>query len=65
MASSMDKEKPDRVALATPAKTAIKASIADKAESRTERLSKMDDQLLSDNLLKEIDKKAAQERKRR
>jgi hypothetical protein len=32
---------------------------------RTERLSKMDDQLLSDNLLKEIEKKAAPERKRR
>lgn len=31
---------------------------------RTERLSKMDDQLISDNLLKEIEKKAAQERKR-
>jgi hypothetical protein len=32
---------------------------------RTERLSKMDDQLLSDSLLKEIEKKAAQERKNR
>lgn len=39
--------------------------VAGNASGRTERLSKMDDQLLSDNLLKEIEKKAAQERNRR
>ena len=44
---------------------ALKPTIAGNASGRTERLSKMDDQLLSDNLLKEIEKKAAQERKRK
>lgn len=44
---------------------ALKPTIAGNAPGRTERLSKMDDQLLSDNLLKEIEKKAAQERKRK
>lgn len=39
--------------------------IAGHTPGRTERLSKMDDQLLSDNLLKEIEKRAAQERKNR
>ncbi len=42
-----------------------KKPVAGNTTSRTDRLSKMDDQLLSDKLLKEIEKKAAQERKRR
>jgi hypothetical protein len=40
-------------------------AIAGNSPTRTERLSKIDDKLLSDNLMKEIDKRAAQERKRR
>lgn len=39
--------------------------VAGHSPGRTDRLSKMDDQLLSDSLLKEIEKKAAQERKNR
>lgn len=55
-----------RVASATPAKPEPKEKIiAGKMPGRTERVSKLDEQLLSDSLLKEIDKKAAQERKRR
>jgi hypothetical protein len=40
-------------------------TIAGNSPGRTERLSKIDDKLLSDGLLKEINKKAEQERKRR
>jgi hypothetical protein len=59
-------EKPVRVAVAAPEKAEPKPkSVTTTAPTRTERLSKMDDQLLSDSLLNEIDKKAAQERKRR
>jgi hypothetical protein len=63
-----------RVAVVMPAKSSPKAASGAKsaeksaigiAPGRTERLSRIDDKLLSDNLLKEIDKKAAQERKRR
>ena len=39
-------------------------TVAGNSPGRTERLSKIDDKLLSDGLLKEINKKAAQERKR-
>jgi hypothetical protein len=69
-ASTLDQdreEKPVKVAVVSTSKepeSKEKAAVA-KSQTRTERLSKMDDQLLSDNLLKEIDKKAAQERKRR
>jgi hypothetical protein len=62
-------EKPSRVAIAAPdniqAKPKANSISSTAASTRTERLSRIDDQLLSDNLLKEIDKKAAQERKRR
>jgi hypothetical protein len=68
-ASKIDVEetgKPVRIALAVPEKAESKPkAVAIAAPTRTERLSKMDDQLLSDSLLKEIDKKAAQERTRR
>jgi hypothetical protein len=75
-ASKLDEDvsSPVRVAVVTspkseaPVKTNDKPSeksVAGNSPGRTERLSKMDDKLLSDNLLKEIDKKAAQERKRR
>jgi hypothetical protein len=64
-ASAIDDAKPTRVAVASPEKAESRPSTSAKPATRTERLSKMDDQLLSDNLLKEIDKKAAQERKRR
>jgi hypothetical protein len=63
--------KPVRIADASQAKAkaeekaVVKEKSEDKPATRTERLSKMDDQLLSDGLLKEINKKAAQERKRR
>ena len=56
-AARIEAEKPVSVAMAGPPKAAP-------AVSRTERLSKLDDQLLSDKLLKEIDTKAAKERKR-
>ncbi len=59
-------DKPVRVAVASPDKAEPKEKVvAGNSPGRTERLSKMDDQLLSDSLLKEIEKKAAQERKRR
>jgi hypothetical protein len=59
-------EKPVRVAAVSPEKNEPKPkAAAPVTTARTDRLSKMDDQLLSDGLLKEIDKKAAQERKRR
>ncbi len=45
------------------AETKAKAPIA--APTRTERLAKMDAQLLSDNVLKDIQKKAEKERKRK
>ncbi len=63
-ASAIDDVKSTRIAVATTAKVEAKSTASIKPVTRTERLSKMDDQLLSDNLLKEIDKKAAQERKR-
>jgi hypothetical protein len=63
---------PVRVAVITTPKleSKIKPEIREKivagnSPTRTERLSKIDDKLLSDSLMKEIDKKAAQERKRR
>jgi hypothetical protein len=59
-------EKPVRTAVVAPEKVEPKPkAVAINSPTRTERLSRMDDQLLSDSLLKEIDKKAAQERKRR
>jgi hypothetical protein len=61
-----DSAKPVRIAAANVEKSDLPEKVAaKKSPDRTERLSKMDDQLLSDNLLKEIEKKAAQERKRR
>jgi hypothetical protein len=58
--------KPVRVAVTSLPKDEVKEKVvAGNSPGRTERLSKMDDQLLSDSLLKEIEKKAAQERKRR
>ena len=61
-----DSEKPVRVAVANVTEPQVPEKfVAKTGAGRTERLSKMDDQLLSDNLLKEIEKKAAQERKRR
>ena len=44
---------------------ALKPVVSGSLPGRTERLSKMDDQLLSANLLKEIEKNAAQERQRK
>lgn len=64
-ASAIEEDKPTRVAVASSERAEPKPAPTAKPATRTERLSKMDDQLLSDNLLKEIDKKAAQERKRR
>lgn len=64
-ASKFDDEKQTRVAVANSEKTASKAAETAKPATRTERLSNMEDKLLSDNLLKEINKKAAQERQRR
>jgi hypothetical protein len=64
-ASTIDDEKPTRIAAATSEKAEPKPAPSAKPATRTERVSKMDDQLLSDNLLKEIDKKAAKERQRR
>lgn len=64
-ASKLDDVSAPRVAIATPEKATPKSAPAAKPATRTERLSNMDDQLLSDSLMKEIDKKAAQERKRR
>ena len=59
-------EKPVRIASAIVEKPDLSVkNVAAKSAGRTERLSKMDDQLLSDNLLKEIEKKAAHERKSR
>jgi hypothetical protein len=59
-------EKPTHAAVAAPEKIEPKPkAVAINSPTRTERLSRMDDQLLSDSLLKEIDKKAAQERNRR
>jgi hypothetical protein len=66
-ASRIDEDaKPVRVAATSlPKDEAKEKVVAGNSPGRTERLSKMDDQLLSDSLLKEIEKKAAQERKRR
>jgi hypothetical protein len=64
-ASIIADKQPTRVAVATPDKPKRQNPATTKPVTRTERLSNMDDNLLSDNLLKEIDKKAAQERKRR
>jgi hypothetical protein len=58
-ASKLDDDKPVRIAVATEAKP-----VAGNSPDRTERVSKLDDKLLSDKLLKEIDKQAAKERKR-
>ena len=61
-----DGKQPVRIAAAIIKQTdTLAKTTAGNASVRTERLSKMDDQLLSDNLLKEIEKKAAQERKSR
>jgi hypothetical protein len=61
-----DSEKPVRIAAVNVEKPDFpEKAVVGKSPGRSERLSKMDDQLLSDNLLKEIEKKAAQERKRR
>lgn len=58
--------KPVRIAVLDTKNSDMPAKvIAQNVPSRTERLSNMDDQLLSDSLLKEIEKKAAQERKRK
>ena len=57
-------EAPVRMAVLNVKETVAQKVVAGSSPGRTERLSKMDDQLLSDNLLKEIEKKAAQERKR-
>lgn len=54
---------PIRVAMATEVKAVkIERSAPKNSPTRTERLSRMDDNLISDKLLKEIEKKAAQER---
>ena len=59
-------DQPTRIAALNIEKSAVPEKVAaTNTPGRTERLSKMDDQLLSDNLLKEIEKKAAQERKRK
>jgi hypothetical protein len=61
-----DEGEPMRIAVATIQKPKLPETVAAaKPVGRTERLSKMDDQLLSDKTLKEIEKKAAQERNRR
>lgn len=61
-----DKDQPVRIAVVANVKRAAdEKPAASKAQSRTERLSGMDDTLISDKLLKEIEKKAAQERSRR
>lgn len=60
-----DTDKPVRVAMLNDEKPVRVDKVIAAAPSRTERLSKMDDQLLSSNLLKEIEKKAAQERQRK
>ncbi len=62
-ASSLTDEKPVKVAFA--AEKPKEKIVTGHSPDRTQRLSKMDDQLLSDSLLKEIEKKAAQERNRR
>lgn len=61
-----DEGEPVRIAVATVQKPKLPETVAaEKPVGRTERLSKMDDQLLSDKTLKEVEKKAAQERNRR
>jgi hypothetical protein len=61
-----DEGEPMRIAVAVVQKPKLPETVAAaKPVGRTERLSKMDDQLLSDKTLKEIEKKAAQERNRR
>jgi hypothetical protein len=61
-----DEDEPVRIAVATVQKPKLpETAVVAKPIGRTERLSKMDDQLLSDKTLKEIEKKAAQERNRR
>lgn len=68
----IDTETPVRIAIAMPQKakaTEVTASteraVAGNSPGRTARLSKMDEQLLSDSLLNEIENKAAKERSRR
>ena len=61
-----EKDSPVRIAVASGSKPVFKDTVKpEKTPSRTERLSRIDDQLLSDKLLKEIEKKATQERNRR
>jgi hypothetical protein len=62
-ASNLQDEKPVKVAVI--AEKPKEKAVSGHSPGRTDRLSKMDDQLLSDKLLKEIEKKAAQERNRR
>jgi hypothetical protein len=64
-AVSRKAEKPVSVAMAEPKKPEAAANRAPaKPQSRTERLAKMDEQLLSDTLMRDIEKAAAKERKR-
>jgi hypothetical protein len=61
-----NEDKPVRIAaLSVEKPAAVEKAANNNPQGRTERLSKMDDQLLSNKLLKEIEKKAAAERKRR
>lgn len=61
-----DSGKSVHVALASDIKPVqIEKIGSNNASTRSERLSRMDDNLISDKLLKEIEKKAAQERNRR
>jgi hypothetical protein len=52
---------PTKIAMIEPAKNADRTTVT----ARTERLAKMDEKLLSDDLLSDINKQAAKERKRR
>ncbi len=52
---------PTKIAMIEPAKNADRPTVT----ARTERLAKMDEKLLSDDLLTDINKQAAKERKRR
>lgn len=59
-------EGPVRIAaVSEPKGSPAEKTPATKMPTRTERLSSMDDNLISDKLLKEIEKKASQERNRR
>jgi hypothetical protein len=61
-----DTAAPVKIALAAEIKPqTAKPVIAGNSSGRTARVSKIDEELLSDRLLKEIDKQAAQERKRK